>query len=275
MVSGLLQDHSPAGDAVRSAASHDPAVELVVRALGAWRRIALTSRGILVTTDCLYPDGTSIVVAVVGGRQGETIVVHDDGGAEDRLAASGRHLKGATKILGRIAHKWRLKVEDFRLTTLPVSADDLPIMLPIVANASREAAEALLLASSPRARRDLVGEVIATLHRKMPDRYLNLNYGVGGASHRHYQFDVAVQLRQDVTLLVETVSPTARSVNEMVAANLDIGRLPNSHFRPIMVYDPEQQDRFRTGSLSLLASVGPTVVPVDSFEHEVERAAYA
>ena len=272
MVSSFLQDHPGTDDPVRPAGAHDAAVELVSRALGAWRRISLTERGIMVTTDCLYSDGTSVVVAVVGARHGETVVVHDDGGAEDRLAASGRRLEAAAKILARVARKWRLKLEGFRLTAGHVSVEDLPALVPIVANASREAAEALLGASAPRVRRDLVGEVIETLHRRMPDRHLSLNYEVGGESRRPYHFDVAVSVREGVTLLVETVSPNARSVNEMVAANVDIGRRHDHKFSRIMVYDPEQQERFKSGSLSLLASVGPAVVPVDSFEGELDRS---
>lgn len=225
----------------------------------------------LVTTDCLYADGTSVVVTVVGARNGETVVVHDDGGAEDRLAASGRRLKWPEKILERVARRWHLKVEDLRLTAEHASVDDLAVLIPIVANASREAAEQLISASTPRVRRDLVEEVVAALGRKMPDRHLNRNYAVGGASRRAYQFDVAVDVRDGVTLLVEAVSASERSVNGMVAANFDIGHRTDHQFPRIMVYDPSDQDRFKAGALSLLASVAPAVVPVEAFEREVDR----
>jgi len=259
MVSGGMQDSRSGDSAFRRPEANDALVKLATQELAQWRRLTQTSRGVLVTTDCLYLDGTSVVVAVDGGPRAETVVVHDDAGADDRLAAGGRVTDKASSVLRRIAKRYGLQSDGNSITSAPSPPSHISMLVPLVANASKEAAEALWSASVPRLKRDLVGEVAQVLSATFPEQHVFKRRSVQGASTRAYEFDMYVELRGDRVVLVDAITPSSRSINSAFVSNVDVGRRGDKKFLSYVVYTNDDKARIGAGSLSLLASVATPV----------------
>lgn len=269
MVSDFMLHRDSKRHAVRPASAGDAALEIIARGVSQWRRIVPTSEGVLVATDCLYFDRSNVVVTVVGLKNGESVVVHDGRGAEDRLAAAGRYTASIDRILARVARRYGLVSRNCTISSHPCSADDIPALVPLVANASQEGALALLHESTKGVRRDLPAEVVNILERRFPDASIVPDDRIEGASRRSYRFDVSLSRSSGRLLLVDAVSPDANSINAAVVANIDVGRRSDQEFLQTIVYDPANIERFGTSNLSLLASVAATL-SIDVFSHQIE-----
>lgn len=270
MVSFGVQHTPSAEHPGGSSAQADTPMMAIEAALQHWRAVVSADRGFLITTDCLYPSRRSVVVVVIGAQRGQSAVVHDDGGALEELVIAGRSTWRAPAIIRRIAHRYGLEGADGAITSRPSPVGDLSALIPLVANASQEAATALLNTSSPRAQRDLRAEITRAVRARLPDAELLKEYSVAGISARQYRFDVAVPLRGK-TLLVDIARPDASSVNAAYVANLDVGRRQDAKFVQTIVFDPAEQSRFG-GGLSLLAEVADTL-PIENLPGALEKLA--
>lgn len=269
MVSEFMQRLVPSGPDARPSTAEDAPMNAIVTALRSVRRVGPSERGILIGTDCLYFDRTNVVVAALVGRKGETVVVHDDGGAEDRLAASGRKVADVAAILRKVARRHGLLVENGQITSRASGIEDLAALIPLVANASQEAASALRAASTPRHQRDIVQEAVRALISWRPDLNIQREFLVTGASSRPYHFDIAAEIRSGALLLIEAVSPDATSINAAAIRNLDVGRRTDELFARAIVYDRQDEKSFGSANLALLASVASTL-PVDALSFEID-----
>jgi hypothetical protein len=269
MVFGLMQHQPLTSDGVRPATDRHAALEIIAHGISEWRRMATNSEGVLVSTDCLYYDRSNVAVTVVGLKNGESVVVHDGRGAEDRLAASGRHVASVDRILSRVARRYGLVAQNCKISSLPAPASDIGMLVPLVANASQEGALALLKESTRGFKRDLPSEVIKLLERRYPDASIVSDDHIEGASRRSYRFDVSLTDLAERQLLVDVVSPDANSINAAVVANIDVARRTDRRFVQAIVYDPARAEMFGASNLSLLASVALTL-SLDRFTDQVE-----
>jgi hypothetical protein len=249
-------------------------VNEITRTLADARVVAPEDRGILITTDCLYPSRASVVILVVGGLRGETVTVHDDGGAAEELFIVGRTAARLRGILTRVARRYGLCVVGDVIASEPCPMEDVAAAIRLVANASQEAARELLGVSEPRAKRDLPQEIARAVTILHPDAQVLFEHAVTGASSRSHRFDVFVPLPGGQSLLVDTVSPDTSSVNAAIVANLDVGRRQDVRYLRAIVFDPLRQDAFDPGSLALLAEVASTT-SIDDFGRWFERASQA
>jgi hypothetical protein len=232
------------------------------------------ARGVLVTTDCLYPDGTAVVVVVSGGERGETLIVHDDGGATDALVSAGRASVRASGIMRMIAQRFDLRVSEGAITSAPSPIADVAALIPLVANASQEAARRLLEASVPLRRRDVPGEAVRALQAWRPDIEIHREHAVLGASSRTHRFDLFAPLPGGAALLIDAVTPDAASVNAAVVANFDVGRRRDARFARAIVFDPDMIEKFGPGNLALLGEAALTI-PIEVLASKLPELAMA
>jgi len=212
---------------------------------------------LVVPTDCLYFDNAGVTVRVSVGPRGERITVSDDGNAPDRIVASGRRVVAIERTAGRIARKHGLAASGGVLVSSPLEVADVAAYIGIVANASRELADALREMSLPRVSRDLTAEMIERLDGWFPGIATRRNAEVPGTSHKLHRFDLEATIDHDEILLIDEIRP--KRVNTILAAGFDVGRRSDLNFSLWAVYDPADAAGIGAPNFSLLGSVVRTV----------------
>jgi len=78
-----------------------------------------------------------------------------------------------------------------------------------------------------------------------------------GSSNKVYRFDLEAVLEDGTVMLLDEVKP--KRVNNILAANFDVGRREDERFSTWAVFDPAIANDIGAPSLSLLGSVVKTV----------------
>lgn len=213
--------------------------------------------GVMVSTDCLYPSMSSVVVFVEGGK--ENFIVHDGLGAIREAAASNVRFERADRIIRPIVAGFGLSVsQNGTITSRNAPETDIGALVLMVANASRDAANALLARYKPVVSRSAKEVVRDILHKRFSEPRIHHRVSVDGESKRHL-FDYAVDLENGTRLLLDIVSPDASSVNSAVVASFDIAKRSAGDQKVIsrIVYDDAQN--WNPQDLALLGAVGRPV----------------
>lgn len=247
-------------------------IETVSKAMAAWPALVEGQEHIAVSTHCIYPSNGIVRVYVSGGTS--EFKVHDGSGALDELEAGGGNTYDDIYILRNIAKEQGLDVTTTGTIYSPmVSAEQLTATIALVANASKEAAHALITryrAIPKRNFREMLAQMVDT--ERSQGRFLDVSFKrmIVGASSKSHKFDYDIVLPSQKRLLLDSVVPEASSINSVVAANLDVrqAELPDTFQR--IVYD--DADEWRAEDLNLLG-LGATVVAFSKLRPVLDRIA--
>ena len=223
--------------------------------------------GFLVHTTCLYPSNDVVQVIVRGGANEFT--VSDDGGAIAAIEAAGVDLIAGGKSLRKYIHTQGLKVERGAIISPKVSAEQLPVAILLVANASQEAAHREMESRKLKPTRDFKHMVETLLLQRFPDR-TEKHLAVVGESTKQYKFDYGVRSADGRVLLVDAVTPDYSSIASAVLANLDVRNLNDDHFVQRIVYDDRMP--WKAEDIVLLRNGAPTI-PYSEFSHNLDPLA--
>jgi hypothetical protein len=239
----------------------------VQAALGPLQKCVETTDGARVTTHCLYPSFDPVTVFVA--RVGEVYRVHDGGGAERSAWTHGRDDQLIRRMLMRHAARYHIKVIDGRLEAEAPGPDWLLSAILAVANASANAANAILertIAAGEGALRDKVYEVLA---KALGPRATTIvrDFPLIGRSGKEHRFDFGIRRQEEGLLLIDTVLPHHVSVSAKYVAFADARFERSKEISRFAVYD-RPLDK---GDASLLQQVAD-LVPFRSLEPGIKRA---
>ncbi|KAA0573337.1 hypothetical protein FZ983_30455 [Azospirillum sp. B21] len=223
--------------------------------------------GYLVHTTCLYPSNDAVRVLVRGGK--DQFVVSDNGGAIAALEDAGLEQAGGDRFLHKYARAQGLRVERGAIISPPVNAENLPVAILLVANASQEAAHRELEHRKMRPARDFKQMLENILWQRFPNRTEKDRLFLG-ESNRQYKFDYTVKAESGKLLLLDAVTPDYSSIASRVLANLDVRNRGDEGIVQRIVYD----DRFpwKAEDILLLENGAPTV-PYSALSQSLDRLA--
>ncbi|HEY0832508.1 MAG TPA: hypothetical protein VGE72_01255 [Azospirillum sp.] len=204
-------------------------------------------------------------MVVRGGANAFT--VSDDGGAIAAIEGAGVDLVSGDNALRKYVRTQGLKVESGAIVSPRVTADQLPVAILLVANASQEAAHRELERRKLRPTRDFKHMLETLLFQRFPDR-TDKDRVVIGESTRQYKFDYAVRAPDGRVLLVDAVTPDYSSIASSVLSNLDVKNLNDNSIVQRIVYDDALP--WKAEDLVLLQNGAPTV-PYSEFSRSLDR----
>ena len=246
------------------------AKQIVERWLFDPRSIVEIDNRIDVTTTCLYPSMSAVVVTVEGGK--DTFMVHDGMRAVREASASGARFEKVMSLLRSVVRPVGLEVTEtgaIRSNSLPAS--DVGAGIVLVANASRDAANLLIGRKRAPVLRDARQLVRRILLERFAESRIHSDFHVIGASSKAHKFDYVVDAENGSQLLFDIVLPEASSINSAIVANLDVTRRRADHtVVPMLVYDDERD--WKPQDLALL-SVTDRPIRLSAFPRAVERLA--
>lgn len=225
--------------------------------------------GIAVTTSCLYPSMSAVTVFVEGGQ--DHFVIHDNSGALHEATGAAARFEFPERIVRPIAKAYGLTLSEAgALTYRRAKAAEVGAAIVMVANASKEAAAALIARYKPVIERDAKDIVRQILHRKFADVRIHAEVHVPGASKSH-KFDYAVDFENGSRLLIDVVVPDASSINSAVVASFDISqKVAVERIIPRIVYDDER--KWNPQDLNLLKAAG-LPIRLSSLPEAIDRLA--
>lgn len=232
-----------------------------------WPSPKVIGSQIVVPTHCLYPSRKVVRVHIEGGDR--TAIVSDGGGALDEMDSAGEYPYDAHRVLRSHLKRWNLSLDKKGWIFSPaVELRHVPSMVVIVANASVDAARALLTFAKPR-KRDFRIELDKMLHAKF-DGALHPRHRLVGASNKSHEFDYVIDLGPNRRLVLDPVLPDANSINSTIVAHVDIANAKLGGIIQRIVYDDE--DEWKSSDLSLL-SVGATPLAFSQANAVIDRLA--
>lgn len=223
--------------------------------------------GFLVHTTCMYPSNDVVRVVVRGGTN--EFIVSDDGGAIAAVESAGVDFLGGGRALRKYVRTQGLKIENGAIISPKVTAEQLPVAILLVANASQEAAHRELEQRKLRPTRDFKHMLETLLYQRFPDR-TDKGHVVVGESTRQYKFDYAVRSLNGKILLLDAVTPDYSSIASRVLANLDVKNLNDNNFVQRIIYDDRLP--WKAEDIVLLQNGAPTV-PYSEFPRSLDRLA--
>jgi hypothetical protein len=245
-------------------------LETVKDGMAKWPEIHEQDGRVLVPTHCIYPSNGVVTVVVEGGAS--RFKVHDDGAALEELDATAGLVAYPIAIMRSATRQQGLEVSDAGVIFSPlIDIDDLPAMISLVANASKEAAHRLIDSMKPRPRRNFRLELEKLLEAEFGHIALRRSSPVSGL-HKPHRFDYVVHISEQRRLLLDAVTPEASSVNAAVVAHLDVRQAHLSDVVQRIVYDDEE--KWRAEDLSPL-SVGAPAVAFRQAREVLKRVAQA
>lgn len=248
-------------------------LESVDAAMALWPGASVGDGGhVVVPSHCLYPSNDVVRVWISGGRT--AFQVHDNGGALDEFDSSGGHHSDAVYIIGTACKHLGLEVNrSGTIYSRPINLEQLPGAILLVANASKDAATALLSRFRPRPRKNFK-EMLAKLidAERVQGRFLDIAFQrpVVGISSKPHKFDFDIKLTLSTRLLLDGATPESGSINSVMAANVDVRQAEIPNLIQRIVYD--DTDEWKSSDLNLLG-LGATVVPFSKLKPVLERLA--
>ncbi|MFM9940907.1 MAG: hypothetical protein ACKVP7_15595 [Hyphomicrobiaceae bacterium] len=229
--------------------------------------MTVVERGVRVSTHCLYPSNSSVMVTVV--QWGDFYRVDDAGAALDEVSQSIQTEQNLKSMMRGIVKRRGCDLTDRGEIISPmVSYSDLRAAIVLVANASKTAAEYLLANARPP-RRDFKKAIEDILNLKFKDKW-SRNGKIAGASTKEHGFDYVVNISGGRQLALDFVMPDANSVNSAVVAHLDVRMKNAPNLEQRIVYDDMQP--WRSSDIELLKA-GARPVPFSSLRQSLEKLA--
>lgn len=105
------------------------------------RRYFEVPNGLLVNTDCLYPSNGVVQVAVMGS--GSSYFVTDQGGAVKTAERAGAHIPHPDCAHAKLLKRQGVLIRNGAIRSPDVSLDNVASAIVLVANASKEFADAI------------------------------------------------------------------------------------------------------------------------------------
>jgi hypothetical protein len=244
--------------------------EIVERWLFDPRSIVEIDNRVDVTTTCLYPSMSAVVITVEGGK--DTFLVHDGMRAVREASASGARFEKVSSLLRSAVRPYGLEITEtgaIRSHSLPAS--DVGAAIVVVANASREAAGLLIGRRRAPVLRDAKQLVRRILLERFAESRVHTDFRIIGASSKAHRFDYVVDAENGSQLLFDIVLPEASSINSAIVANLDVMRRQAERaVVPRLVYDDERD--WKPQDLALLG-VTDRPIRLSALSRAVERLA--
>ncbi|WP_299441737.1 hypothetical protein [uncultured Rhodospira sp.] len=212
--------------------------------------------GVLVSTDCVYPDMSKVMVLVSGTRE---VMVDDNGGAVETLTQHLRQTRDWARFLASHAKRYGLVAKGRTIgLEKPVPLDRLSSAIVYVANASKEAAdEGLRTLKVERSRKfkDTFNSFIRETYSKNERTH---DYSVAGASNKLHHFSVLLHRSGEEKVLVDPITQDPNGLNGRVVAHLDVQNAPNASFIHRVYYDDEAED-WQASNLALARMAGQVI----------------
>jgi hypothetical protein len=225
--------------------------------------------GVAVATSCLYPSMSAVTVFVEGGE--DYFVVHDNAGAIHEASGAAARFDFPERIMHPVAKGYGLSVSKFgSIHMTGARANEVGSAIVMVANASKDAAAALLARHKPVIARDAKDIVRQILHRRFAEGRIHSGIHIAGASKSH-KFDYAVDFENGSRLLLDVVVPDASSINSAIVASFDVSkRSTDEKIIQRIVYDDMR--KWNPQDLDLLSTAGRPV-RLSSLSDAIERLA--
>lgn len=225
--------------------------ELVRNVLHGWSDPRVSGEWLVVPTACTYPSRKTVNIYLSGGR--ESVRAFDGGGAFDELDGSGEYDFDAFKILRSFAKKTGLAVDSRGwLASEPVSYDDLPGVVPYLANSSVRASQVLRSRRRKKRHVDLRDEVNAVLLERFDREGIRRDGHLVGASNKSHRFDFLVHATASSQLAIDAALPDSSSINAIVVRQLDVRLAEPLGVSQLIVYD--DRDRWKSEDIAILRS---------------------
>lgn len=229
-----------------------------------------------VSTHCLYPSATTVVVRVSPTKDGKILVTDDASGLIEIRAFGlehqkpGMHLAEAARRLGVSyrAGEVYAQIED---------VSHLPAAVMLVANASKEGVHAMWLGFRPSDRPSFEFTFDEFIRTRLANRFSAADLaGKSGKLHRFKYVNRRGNLSEfgieQVSLIVAPVTPSAVVIAMRTQAHGDLQRLNVPTLRQRFVIDPEK-DEWSSADRALLEASGIPVVEMAGAEQEIHRLA--
>jgi hypothetical protein len=209
--------------------------------------------GARIKTHCIYPSNKFVQVALRGGP--DTFYVSDDGGAIADVEAAGGMLEDPDGLLRHLVSQQGLSIQHGNIVSPRCKAEDVPVAIAFVANASRLAAEWLFahtrIHKGPNFK-ELVGKYLRQLYSEQlrPE-------SIVGKSSRTHKFDNVIVWGESRRLSIDPVLHDAASLYSRLAANLDVKGINLPNLDQWIVYDDKEQ--WTASELTLLRLGAPVI----------------
>lgn len=227
-----------------------------------------TRDGVLITTHYIYPSNSFIQVVVRGGQS--SFYITDDGAAVREIEMAGAEIQRPDKLLRNLTMPRGLFIENGVIKSKFVGPREIPAVMALVANVSRECAEFLFNRARIKIQRDLKKLVSQYLVNVFEDR-VSKDQVLIGKSNKPHKFENVVKL-MNKRLIVDAVVYQQTAINARVLANLDVANAGYNDIEQRIIYD--DQENWRAEDLNLLA-VGSPVVAFSRAPEVLQRVATA
>jgi hypothetical protein len=214
---------------------------------------------VLVSTDVLLPDGSTVVVSVEGGNSGNRFVVHDSGAGLAVLSNSG--LPGGANVIAAASRAVRtrgLHMEGASVASPPVEADGVPAMIKWVADGARRASEAAIAEARKRERKLLRERVQGELRRIFGEATVLQRGVLRGRSNDPHKFDFLISAPGGFRLALDAPTPDPSSVAAVVIRHLDVKAASLPGVRQVIAFD--EADAWPSNSLDQLRLAGVPLI---------------
>lgn len=234
------------------------------------RSIVEVDNRVEVSTTCLYPSFSAVVITVEGGK--DSFLVHDGMRAVREASASGARFEKVSSLLRSVVRQYGLEVtETGAIRSQPLPASEVGAGVILVANASRDAAHMLIGRKRAPSMRDPKELVRRILLARFAESRVHSDFHVIGASSKAHRFDYVVDAENGAQLLFDIVLPEASSINSAIVANLDVTkRQADRAVFSRIVYDDERD--WKAQDLALLG-VTDRPIKLSAFSRAIDRLA--
>jgi hypothetical protein len=199
--------------------------------------VVATDDGAIATTHCLYPSNGFVRVRVRIGHS--NAIVSDNGGAwGEALSAGIPNLPDQKQLQRWVTDRGLLTDKSRSVISPPVSFDEIPAAIVLVANTSRDVAETMYANAHLRPKRDFK-QALSKLLELTFQKELAHEFDVQG-KHVVHTFSNVIKLSDERRLIVDPVLRDPSSINSRVVSNLDVRQAGNPLILQAMVYDDEE-----------------------------------
>ena len=217
--------------------------ESVAKQLERFSRPRIYGQELRIATTCVLPsfEGLYLQVSKIGDRY----LVHDCGETFDSIVRHGQKPEVAERVIRRMCQIHRLKFNGWRISWEFHDPDWISSGILAVAAAATGSADCALHEMHLKAREArneekadnvLADAVFSLLEPSLKEGTISRKFQHRGKSGRSYEFDLAVQERDRLTL-IETVTPRGHSVSSKYVALSDV---PSERsIRKIVAHDDE------------------------------------
>jgi hypothetical protein len=216
----------------------------------------------------MYPSNGLVQVTIRGGPR--VVVVSDEGGAVGEAESAGIDLDNRKDgILAHLVAAHGLRVKGGVIFSGEVPMESAPMVVLLVANASKEVAQWLYEHARIKRSRDFRILLSSFLKATFDDRVIR-DGKIIGASNKAHKFANVILLGEEKRLIIDPVAKDPNSINARVVANLDVRTAKNPNIIQRIVYDDEE--KWLASDLNLI-QIGAPVVPFSRSEDVIKRIA--